>query len=55
VRTDHDVAVKLLWAFLGVLTERLRNTSRDLGEAREQLALRALDELDEVVADVEDA
>ncbi len=52
VRKDHDVAVKLLWAFLGVLTERLRNTSRDLGEAREQLALRALDEM---VADVEDA
>jgi serine/threonine protein phosphatase PrpC/CRP-like cAMP-binding protein len=38
VRKDHDVAVKLLWAFLGVLTERLRNTSRDLGEARDQLA-----------------
>jgi serine/threonine protein phosphatase PrpC/CRP-like cAMP-binding protein len=53
VRKDHDVAVKLLWAFLGVLTERLRNTSRDLGEAREQLALRALDELSE--ADIEDA
>jgi CRP-like cAMP-binding protein len=39
VRKDHDVAVKLLWSFLGVLTERLRNTSRDLGDAREQLAL----------------
>jgi CRP-like cAMP-binding protein len=39
VRKDHDVAVKLLWAFLGVLTERLRRTSRDLGDAREQLAL----------------
>jgi len=39
VRKDHDVAVKLLWAFLGVLTERLRNTSRDLGEARDQIAL----------------
>jgi len=45
VRKDHDVAVKLLWAFLGVLTERLRNTSRDLGEAREQLALRAMDDI----------
>jgi len=39
VRKDHDVAVKLLWAFLGVLTERLRRTSRDLGDAREHLAL----------------
>jgi serine/threonine protein phosphatase PrpC len=39
VRKDHDVAVKLLWAFLGVLTERLRRTSRDLSEARDQIAL----------------
>jgi serine/threonine protein phosphatase PrpC/CRP-like cAMP-binding protein len=37
VRKDHDVAVKLMWAFLGVLTERLRSTSRDLGSAREQI------------------
>jgi serine/threonine protein phosphatase PrpC/CRP-like cAMP-binding protein len=49
VRKDHDVAVKLLWAFLGVLTERLRRTSRDLGDAREQLALLSASELlDEV-------
>jgi CRP-like cAMP-binding protein len=40
VRKDHDVAVKLLWSFMGVLTERLRTTSRDLGEAREELSLR---------------
>jgi serine/threonine protein phosphatase PrpC/CRP-like cAMP-binding protein len=40
VRKDHDVAVKLLWSFLGELTERLRTTSRDLSEAREQVALR---------------
>jgi hypothetical protein len=26
---------------MGVLTERLRTTSRDLGEAREQLSLRS--------------
>jgi CRP-like cAMP-binding protein len=39
VRKDHDVAVKLLWAFLGVLTERLRHTSRDLSDARDQIAL----------------
>ena len=39
VRKDHDVAVKLLWSFLGVLTERLRSTSRDLGAAREQLQM----------------
>jgi PPM family protein phosphatase len=41
VRKDHDVAVKLLWSFLGVLTERLRSTSRDLSETREQLSLRS--------------
>lgn len=39
VRKDHDVAVKLLWSFLGVLTERLRTTSRDLGAARDQLQM----------------
>ncbi|MFI5306610.1 MAG: cyclic nucleotide-binding domain-containing protein, partial [Polyangiales bacterium] len=45
VRKDHDVAVKLLWAFLGVLTERLRRTSADLGDARDQLALLMTSEL----------
>jgi PPM family protein phosphatase len=35
IRKDHAIAVKLLWSFLGVLNERLRNTSRELGEARE--------------------
>lgn len=37
IRKDHAIAVKLLWSFLGVLTERLRNTSRELGEAREKI------------------
>ncbi|HET6334811.1 MAG TPA: Stp1/IreP family PP2C-type Ser/Thr phosphatase [Polyangiales bacterium] len=45
VRKDHDVAVKLLWSFLGVLTERLRTTSRDLGEVREQLSLRTSEDM----------
>lgn len=39
IRKDHDVAVKLLWSFMGVLTERLRATSRDLGEAQSKLAI----------------
>jgi serine/threonine protein phosphatase PrpC/CRP-like cAMP-binding protein len=43
IRKDHDVAVKLLWSFLGVLTERLRTTSRDLSEAEEQLASRTVE------------
>ncbi len=36
IRKDHPIAVKLLWSFLGVLTERLRNTSRELGAARDK-------------------
>ena len=45
IRKDHDVAVKLLWSFLGVLTERLRTTSRDLSEAEEQLASRTVEQV----------
>jgi PPM family protein phosphatase len=52
IRKDHDVAVKLLWSFLGVLTERLRTTSRDLSEAEEQLASRTVEQVQ--LADLED-
>jgi serine/threonine protein phosphatase PrpC len=44
VRKDHDVAVKLLWSFLGVLTERLRDTSRALGREREKDAVKDISE-----------
>ena len=44
VRKDHDVAVKLLWSFLGVLTERLRKTSRELGNEREKDAVKDVSE-----------
>jgi serine/threonine protein phosphatase PrpC/CRP-like cAMP-binding protein len=37
IRKDHAIAVKLLWSFLGVLTDRLRATNRELGEAREKI------------------
>ncbi|MCA9533493.1 MAG: Stp1/IreP family PP2C-type Ser/Thr phosphatase [Myxococcales bacterium] len=37
VRKNHDIAVKLLWSFLGVLNQRLRTTSRELGETRDEL------------------
>jgi serine/threonine protein phosphatase PrpC/CRP-like cAMP-binding protein len=37
VKHERDMAVKLLWQFIGVLTARLRNTSRDLGEARSRI------------------
>jgi serine/threonine protein phosphatase PrpC/CRP-like cAMP-binding protein len=39
VKHERDLGVKLLWQFLGVLSDRLRNTSRELGEARGRLAL----------------
>jgi len=47
IKHERDMAVKLLWQFLGVLTERLRATSRELGEAKGQLALEELLALDD--------
>jgi serine/threonine protein phosphatase PrpC len=38
LRKEHQLAVKLLWQFLGVLAERLAETNRELGQAREELA-----------------
>ena len=38
LRTEHELAVKLLWQFLGVLADRLDQTSRDLRNAREVLS-----------------
>jgi serine/threonine protein phosphatase PrpC len=38
LRNEHQLAVKLLWQFLGVLADRLADTSRELGEARQELA-----------------
>jgi CRP-like cAMP-binding protein len=38
LRNEHQLAVKLLWQFLGVLADRLASTSRELGEARSELA-----------------
>jgi PPM family protein phosphatase len=38
LRTEQELAVKLLWAFTGVLANRLEETTRDLGRAREELA-----------------
>ncbi|MCG8554269.1 MAG: cyclic nucleotide-binding domain-containing protein [Proteobacteria bacterium] len=45
VREDHDVAVKLLWSFLGVLAKRLRSTSKELGDARGRLSMEEVDPL----------
>ncbi len=38
LRSQPRLAVKLLWQFTGVLADRLADTNRDLGVAREELA-----------------
>lgn len=38
LRKEHQLAVKLLWQFVGVLAERLAETSKELGAARQELA-----------------
>ena len=49
LRTEHQIAVKLLWQFNGVLADRLASTTKDLGVARAELAVDlsndAIDEL----------
>jgi CRP-like cAMP-binding protein len=37
LRKEHQLAVKLLWQFLGVLADRLEETSRELGAAKDEL------------------
>jgi len=44
LRSEHALAVKLLWQFLGVVADRLAETSRELGQAREELAAEDLTE-----------
>lgn len=39
MRRDKEIAVKLLWCFVQVLNQRLRNTSDDLREARAEIEL----------------
>jgi CRP-like cAMP-binding protein len=52
LRKEHQLAVKLLWQFLGVLSDRLADTSRELGAAKEELA--AEDITGEIFEDDED-
>jgi hypothetical protein len=52
LRKEHELAVKLLWQFLGVFADRLDQTSRDLTTAREELA--AEDISDAIFPDAED-
>jgi len=38
LRKEHELAVKMLWQFLGVLADRLDQTSSELRHARQELA-----------------
>ena len=38
LRQEHEVAVKILWQFLGSLADRLDQTSRELRQAKEDMA-----------------
>jgi serine/threonine protein phosphatase PrpC len=38
LRKEHEVAVKMLWQFLGVLADRLDQTSSELHDAKRELA-----------------
>lgn len=37
LRTEHEIAVKMLWQFLGVLADRLDHTSSELRHAKQEL------------------
>jgi PPM family protein phosphatase len=53
LRKEHALAVKLLWQFTGVLADRLAETTRELGAAKEELAA---DETTEIfLSDVDEA
>ena len=53
LRKEHELAVKLLWQFLGVLADRLDQTSNALSTARQELA--AEDITDAIFPDSEEA
>lgn len=52
LRSEHQLAVKLLWQFLTVLGDRLDETNRELGQAREEL--HAEDVAAEIFSDQDD-
>jgi serine/threonine protein phosphatase PrpC len=51
LRKEHEIAVKMLWQFLGVLADRLDTTSNELRNARQELA--AEDITDDLYPDTE--
>jgi CRP-like cAMP-binding protein len=51
LRKEHEVAVKTLWQFLGVLADRLDQTNSELHEMKRELA--AEDVTSEIFPEVE--
>ena len=51
LRKEHEIAVKMLWQFLGVLADRLDQTSSELRHAKQELA--AEDVTGEIFPDVD--
>jgi PPM family protein phosphatase len=52
LRTEHEIAVKMLWQFLGVLADRLDATSRDLRHAKQELHAEELTDDDGVTIEI---
>ncbi|MGZ3474145.1 MAG: cyclic nucleotide-binding domain-containing protein, partial [Polyangiales bacterium] len=53
LRREHELAIKFLWQFLGVLADRLDQTSRDLRSAREDANIE--DITNEIFPEMEDS
>ena len=51
LRKEHEIAVKMLWQFLGVLADRLDQTSSELHNAKRELA--AEDVTSEIFPEIE--
>jgi len=52
LRTEHEIAVKMLWQFLGVLADRLDTTSRDLRVAKQELHAEDISDDDGVTIEI---
>ncbi len=50
LRNEHEIAVKMLWQFLGVLADRLDHTSSELRQAKEEINAHVEDETVEIYA-----
>jgi CRP-like cAMP-binding protein len=50
LRNEHEVAVKMLWQFLGVLADRLDHTSSELRQAKEEISAQIGEETVEIYA-----